>query len=120
MIRAMTPEMLCADRQAEQRAAAAVIGAKEVMFLSYSDGELMNTLDVRRAIVREIRRFKPRIVVTCDPTTYSVGAPTSTTPIIAPRARQLWMRSFQRRAIACIFRTCLERGWSRTRRKKSG
>jgi len=67
---AMTPEMLCADRQAEQRAAAAVIGAKDVMFLSYRDGELMNTLDVRRAIAREIRRFKPRVVVTCDPTTY--------------------------------------------------
>jgi LmbE family N-acetylglucosaminyl deacetylase len=62
--------MLCVDRQAEQRAAAAVIGAKDVMFLSYSDGELTNTLDVRRAIVREIRRFKPRIVVTCDPTVY--------------------------------------------------
>ncbi len=67
---AMTPETLCADRQVEQRAAAKVIGAQDVMFLSYRDGELMNTLDVRRAIVREIRRFKPRIVVTCDPTTY--------------------------------------------------
>ena len=67
---AMTPEMLCADRQAEQRAAAAVIGAQDVIFLGYHDGELMNTLDVRRAIVREIRRFKPRVVVTCDPTTY--------------------------------------------------
>ncbi|HEX7593283.1 MAG TPA: PIG-L deacetylase family protein [Anaerolineae bacterium] len=67
---AMTPETLCADRQIEQRAAAKVIGAQDVMFLSYRDGELMNTLDVRRAIVREIRRFKPRIVVTCDPTTY--------------------------------------------------
>jgi LmbE family N-acetylglucosaminyl deacetylase len=67
---AMTPEMLCADRQAEQRAAAAAIGAKDVVFLSYRDGELMNTLDVRREIVREIRRFKPRVVVTCDPTTY--------------------------------------------------
>jgi len=67
---AMTPEMLCADRQVEQRAAAKVIGAKDVVFLSYHDGELMNTLDVRRAIVREIRRFKPRVVVTCDPTTY--------------------------------------------------
>jgi LmbE family N-acetylglucosaminyl deacetylase len=30
----------------------------------------MNTLDVRREIVRAIRRFKPDVVVTCDPTTY--------------------------------------------------
>ncbi len=70
---AMTPEMLCADRQVEQRAAAKVIGAQDVVFLSYRDGELMNTLDVRRAIVREIRRFKPRVIVTCDPTTYFRG-----------------------------------------------
>jgi LmbE family N-acetylglucosaminyl deacetylase len=66
----MTPESLCADRQAEQRAAAHVLGVQEVIFLNYADGELMNTLDVRRAIVREMRRFKPHIVVTSDPTTY--------------------------------------------------
>jgi LmbE family N-acetylglucosaminyl deacetylase len=66
----MTPETLCADRQMEQRAAAAVIGASQVVFLDYHDGELMNTLDVRREIVRTIRRFKPDVVVTCDPTTY--------------------------------------------------
>jgi LmbE family N-acetylglucosaminyl deacetylase len=66
----MTPELLCADRQIEQRAAAAVIGATQVMFLGYRDGELENTLDVRREIMREIRRYKPQIIVTCDPTTY--------------------------------------------------
>lgn len=66
----MTPESLCADRQTEQRAAAEVIGAQGVTFLSFRDGELMNTLDVRREIVREVRRFKPRVIVTCDPTTY--------------------------------------------------
>lgn len=69
-----TPESLCADRQAEQRAAAAVIGAQEVIFLNYLDGELFNTLDVRRAIVREIRRFRPDIVVTSDPTMYFRGS----------------------------------------------
>jgi len=66
----VTPEMLCADRQAEQLAAAAVIGAKEVIFLTNKDGELVNTLDVRRDIVREVRRFRPHIIVTGDPTTY--------------------------------------------------
>ncbi len=65
----MTPETLCADRQLEQRAAAAVIGAKEVSFLTYHDGELFNTLEVRREIVRAIRQFKPHVVVTSDPTT---------------------------------------------------
>ncbi len=66
----VTPEMLCADRQAEQRAAAAVIGVKAVVFLNHHDGELVNTPDVRRDIVREIRRFKPDVIVTGDPTTY--------------------------------------------------
>jgi LmbE family N-acetylglucosaminyl deacetylase len=66
---AVTPEMLCADRQAEQLAAARVLGVKAVRFLGYPDGELFNTLDVRREIVREIRRFRPARVVTSDPTT---------------------------------------------------
>ncbi len=64
----VTPEMLCVDRQAEQRAAAAIIGAKDVIFLHNLDGELVNTYAVRRDIVREIRRFKPHVIVTCDPT----------------------------------------------------
>src|SRR5512136_339257 len=67
---AMTPESLCVDRQREQRAAAAVIGAQEVKFLGYADGELFNTLDVRREIVREVRRFRPDLLVTSDPMTY--------------------------------------------------
>ena len=66
----VTPEMLCADRQSEQRAAAAVLGVRQVKFLGYPDGELTNCTDVRREIVREIRRFKPRILVTSDPTTF--------------------------------------------------
>ena len=66
----VTPEMLCADRQEEQNNAARVIGAKSVTFLDYHDGELFNTLDVRRAIVRKIRAFKPHVVVTNDPLTY--------------------------------------------------
>ncbi len=66
----VTPESLCADRQVEQRAAANVVGVKDIIFLNYLDGELFNTLDVRRAIAREIRRFKPHVVVTNDPNTY--------------------------------------------------
>lgn len=67
---AMTPDALCADRQVEQRAAAAVIGAHDVKFLDNPDGELANTPAVRREIVRAIRRVKPHRVVTSDPMTY--------------------------------------------------
>lgn len=65
----VTPEMLCADRKTEQRAAADVIGVKDLKFLGYRDGELVNSSEMRRDIVREIRRYKPDIVVSCDPTT---------------------------------------------------
>jgi LmbE family N-acetylglucosaminyl deacetylase len=69
---AMTPEKICAMRQAEQRAAAQVIGVHKVHFLDYPDGELANAPAVRRDIVRELRRVRPQIVITTDPTTYLI------------------------------------------------
>lgn len=63
----MTPENLCKLRHAEQLNAAKVIGAKEVRFLDLTDGYLVPSLDLRREVVREIRRHKPDILVTCDP-----------------------------------------------------
>ncbi len=58
---------LCALRHLEQRAAAAVLGIKEVHFLDKEDGYLFPDLDLRREVVRAIRRFRPDILVTCDP-----------------------------------------------------
>lgn len=63
----MTTEKLCALRHVEQRNAANVIGAKAVHFLDVEDGYLTPSLDLRRDVVREIRRHKPDILVTCDP-----------------------------------------------------
>jgi LmbE family N-acetylglucosaminyl deacetylase len=63
----MTPEKLCGLRHAEQLNAAKVIGTKEVHFLDLADGYLVPSLDLRRDVVREIRRHKPDILVTCDP-----------------------------------------------------
>lgn len=63
----MTPERLVAIRQAEQRAAAAHIGA-DVTFLNFVDAELEPTLELRKAITREIRRFRPHTVLCQDPT----------------------------------------------------
>jgi len=65
----MTPEKLCAIRHEEQHAAAKVIGAKEVHFMQFPDGYLVPDLNTRRDVVREIRRHKPDILVTCDPQT---------------------------------------------------
>lgn len=69
----MTRERAAEIREAEQRAAAAVIGVQEVVFLREPDGMLVNTLDLRRRLVREIRRFKPDVVVTGDPTVVWAG-----------------------------------------------
>jgi LmbE family N-acetylglucosaminyl deacetylase len=63
----MTSERLAAIREAETQCAAAILGAKEVIFLRYKDGELFPTLELRRDITRMIRLKKPDIVVTLDP-----------------------------------------------------
>lgn len=57
-----------AIREQEQRAAAAVVGAREVIFLREPDGLLTATLELRKKLVREIRRFRPEVVITGDPT----------------------------------------------------
>jgi LmbE family N-acetylglucosaminyl deacetylase len=63
----LTPEELGNLRQIEQRKAAAIIGARSVSFLHLEDGFLMPSIDLRREIVRLLRRDRPDIVVTCDP-----------------------------------------------------
>ena len=63
----MTPERLAAVREAEQRAAARVLGVKSVAFLHYPDGDLEDTRDARRDVIREIRRVRPDRVVCQSP-----------------------------------------------------
>jgi len=67
----MTPDALCTIRHEEQIAAANVIGvdAEAVHFMDSPDGYLLPDLSLRRDIVRVIRKFKPDILVTCDPQT---------------------------------------------------
>jgi len=67
---ALTPAAIAAIRRAEQRAAAAVVGVREVLFLGYDDATLQPTLEVRRAIAGEIRRYQPTTVVCQDPSAY--------------------------------------------------
>ncbi|RME87894.1 MAG: PIG-L family deacetylase [Anaerolineae bacterium] len=65
--RQLRPDEVCRIRQEEQQAAARIIGAREVHFLDRPDGHLFPDLDLRRDVVRLIRRFRPDILVTCDP-----------------------------------------------------
>lgn len=64
------PETLAQNRMAEQRAAAEVLGVKEVLFLDHPDGYLTPDLALRRDVVRVIRQVRPEIIVTCDPTNF--------------------------------------------------
>jgi len=64
----MTRQKAAEIREAEQRAAAEVVGVKEVIFLREPDGMVENTIALRKQLVREIRRFRPEVVITGDPT----------------------------------------------------
>ncbi|MEA2512200.1 MAG: hypothetical protein QOF33_3040 [Thermomicrobiales bacterium] len=66
----MSPERLVELRQEEQRAAAAILGVKEVIFLGRPDGMLVADLELRRDVVRVIRQLKPTTVVCGDPTVF--------------------------------------------------
>lgn len=66
---AMTSERLAELREQEQQAAGRVLGVRQIRFLDYRDGELQPSLRLRGDIAREVRRFRPDVVITTDPTT---------------------------------------------------
>jgi LmbE family N-acetylglucosaminyl deacetylase len=72
--RTMTPARLVPIREEEQRQAARVLGVERVQFLGYPDGELEDTRDLRRDVTREIRRWRPDLIITQNPhRTYNLG-----------------------------------------------
>ncbi|HEX6682301.1 MAG TPA: PIG-L deacetylase family protein [Candidatus Limnocylindrales bacterium] len=61
-------DQMPAIREAEQRAAASVLGVKQVEFLEgYSDGLLTPSLELRKEITAAIRRFRPDRILTSSP-----------------------------------------------------
>lgn len=66
----MTSVRIAEIRRAEQRAAAAAAGAKDCIFLGYHDGLLQPTLELRKDLVRLIRKYRPNVVVCGDPTVF--------------------------------------------------
>jgi LmbE family N-acetylglucosaminyl deacetylase len=56
-----------AIREAEASAAAKIIGAQEIIFLREPDGMLEATMQLRKRVVREIRRFRPEVLFAGDP-----------------------------------------------------
>ena len=65
--RSVSSQELGARREQEQRDAARVLGVKEVVELHHPDGELEDTSDFRREIVRQIRRVRPDLVLCPEP-----------------------------------------------------
>ena len=60
----MEPERAGPLREAEERAAAAIVGVDAVEFLGYPDGTIEYGLPLRRDIARAIRRHRPDVVIT--------------------------------------------------------
>ena len=65
--RSMTPERLARIREEEQRNAARTLGVERVVFLGYPDGEVEDTRDLRRDVSREIRAWRPDLVICQSP-----------------------------------------------------
>ncbi len=63
----IAPAELAATREREQLAAARLLGVKEVVRLGYPDGELEDTGEFRKQLVREIRRVRPEVALTAEP-----------------------------------------------------
>src|SRR5262249_9435465 len=51
--------LITETRKAEQRAAAAVLGLRDVIFLDKPDGTLQPTIELRRDLGRLLRRYRP-------------------------------------------------------------
>jgi LmbE family N-acetylglucosaminyl deacetylase len=54
-------------REREQELAADLLGVKRVAFLRHPDAELVESLELREELVREIRITKPDVLLTFDP-----------------------------------------------------
>jgi LmbE family N-acetylglucosaminyl deacetylase len=73
--RGVTPERIVATREEEQRRAAGVLGVRHVAFLGYEDGELEDRREVRRDVTREIRTWRPDLIITLNPQRTYVNFP---------------------------------------------
>ena len=60
-------DQLASGREVEEKNAADVLGVAEVVYLRCTDGELVPDLTLREKIVRQIRTFKPDVIVSHDP-----------------------------------------------------
>ncbi len=70
----MTREKATGIREAESLDAARIAGVEQVVFLREPDGLLQATLELRKKLVHEIRKYRPEVIVTGDPTIVWAGS----------------------------------------------
>jgi LmbE family N-acetylglucosaminyl deacetylase len=68
-----TRETIAQLREQEVTAAAAVCGVQSLEFLRYNDGEVVPSLELRKDLIRVIRKHKPEVVIAMDPTMMFFG-----------------------------------------------
>ena len=64
----MTRQKLVSLREQEQQKAADAVGVTNLVFLRQPDGEIENNDHLRELIVRQIRTYRPDVLLTHDPT----------------------------------------------------
>ena len=65
--RTIAPERLARRREGEQWNAARRLGVEHVAFLGHEDGEVEDTRQLRLDITRQIRRWRPDLIITQNP-----------------------------------------------------
>ena len=69
----MTREKAKVIRERETRDAAKIAGVETIEFLGEPDGMLVPTLELRRKLIKAIRKHKPEVVICGDPTVVWAG-----------------------------------------------
>jgi LmbE family N-acetylglucosaminyl deacetylase len=62
----VTGQQLAGEREVEQRNAAKVLGAGDVVFFGFPDGYIVDDEELRGLIVRQLRLHRPELVITWD------------------------------------------------------
>ena len=70
---AVQPDALVARRRAEVAAAGVVLGVRAHHWLGWRDGDIEDTPELRGCLVALIRRLRPEVVVSPDPTAVFFG-----------------------------------------------
>jgi len=61
------PEKLAEIRRSEQKAAAKILGVKDVIFLNFKDAHLVPSFELREKLIKLIRKVRPNVIMALDP-----------------------------------------------------